>query len=123
MSDPVDYHPLSLVDLFRLGNISVYEYDDDVLLAASDGSDKRLVHLYENEIGGRTMYALNIGGVIYIAQKPFFVGVPSAVEVSSVEGNTAWDFLSMTLTDSDGFLLKLLRNDDSFPEPTLFRAK
>lgn len=123
MSISVNYRPLSLVDLFRIGEICAYDYDNDVLLATSDGASNRLLHLYENEVEGRTMYGLNVGSVIEMTDQPCFVGTLVAVEVSFVANDTAWDFLSLTLAGSGGLSLEIRRNNDSFPEPTFSRTK
>lgn len=121
MSNSISYYPLSLADVFGLGEISAYDYEGDVLLTVSDGTEKRLIHLYENEVDGRMMYGLNIGSAVDIAQQPLFVGNPTSVEISLAKSDTAWDFLSLTLKDRSGSLLKIQRNDESFPEPTFSR--
>lgn len=118
MSYSISFNPLSLADVFRLRDVKAYEYEGDVVLAVDDGEQNRLLHLFENEVDGDTMYGLNLGQAATLPGQPFFVGNPSAVEVSLVKSETAWDFRSILLKDGSGSLLRVGRNDASFPEPT-----
>lgn len=118
MSYSITFNPLSLADVFRLRGVKAYEYEGDIVLAVDDGDQSRLLHLFENEVDGDTMYGLNLGQAASLAGQPFFVGNPSAVEVALVKSETAWDFQSLLLKDGGGSSLRVGRNDASFPEPT-----
>ena len=118
MSYPISFNPLSLADVFRLRGIKAYEYEGDVVLAVDIGDQSRLLHLYENEVDGDTMYGLNLGQAVALAGQPLFVGDPAAVEVLLFKSETAWDFQSLLLKNDVGSSLRVGRNDTSFPEPT-----
>jgi hypothetical protein len=118
VSYPISFNPLSLADVFRLRGIKAYEYEGDVVLTVDNGDQSCLLHLYENEVDGDTMYGLSLGRAAALTGQPFFVGDPSAVEVLLFKSETAWDFQSLLLKDGIGSSLRVGRNDASFPEPT-----
>lgn len=69
------------------------------------------------------MYGLNLGQAATLPGQPFFVGTPSTLEVAFVKNETAWDLQSLLLKDNSGSLLRIGRNNASFPEPTFSRMK
>lgn len=120
MSDFVTFTPLSVADIFGLGDVAVYQYGEDLVLTTSSLCDiECLLHLYENEMDDRTIYGLNRGQPFRSAEPPAFIGTPAAVEVLYAADDKNWDFGSLTLKAKDGSILQIDRNDDSFPEPTL----
>ena len=123
MSYAISFNPLSLAGVFCLIEVKAYEYEGDIILAVGDGDQNRLLHLYENEIDGETMYGLNLGRPATLSGQPFFVGKPSAVEVALVKNEMDWDFQSLLLKDDSGSSLRIGRNNASFPEPTFSRIK
>jgi hypothetical protein len=118
VSDPVSYHPMSLTEMFRMQNINAYDYDGDIILTTNDGESIRLIHLFENEIEGRTIYGLNLGRVVPPADRPIFEGTLATIEISYAYDETTWGFESLLLRDADGASMRIKRNDASFPEPT-----
>ena len=123
MSDFVTFAPLSVADIFGIGDVAVYQYGEDVVLTCSSlGGVGCLLHLYENEIDDRTIYGLNRGQPFQSGERPAFIGSPAAVEVLYAADDKNWDFGSLTLKASDGSTLQIDRNDESFPEPT-FRMR
>lgn len=102
ISYSIRFDPLSLVDVFRLTEVKAYEYVGDIILTVDEGDQNHLLHLYENEIDGETLYALNLGQAATLPGQPFFVGKPSAIEVALVKNETAWDFQSLLLKDDSG---------------------
>ena len=113
---------LSLADLFALKEIIVYSYDDDLVLTTSELDVERLIHLYENEVDGRTMFGINKGQIVHLDKSPSFSGRLSSIEISWSRGDTDWDFQSLVLRGGDDTLLRVCRNDASFPEPTFVTA-
>lgn len=69
------------------------------------------------------MYGLNVGQKFPFKEEPFFVGTAFSIEVSLVKSDVDWDFLSLVLKDVSGSIIKIGRNNESFPEPTLFLMK
>lgn len=122
MSDGITLELLSLTDLFGIGEIRVYHYGNDVVLTAVECDVERLIHLYENEVDDRVMYGINRGRVIQLKESPSFSGQPASIEISYFKGDTDWDFQSLVLTGSEGMLLRICRNNASFPEPTFITA-
>lgn len=122
MSDIVMFEPLSLADVFCLRDVKVYEYDSDLILTVGYDGSERLVHLYENEIDGRVMYAISKGQIAPVDREPLFIGNPESIEIYFAGVDKEWDFKSLSLKGRDSSLLKIVRNDESFPEPTFMKA-
>ena len=122
MSDVINFAPLSLADAFALRSVAVYEYGENAVLTDRQESGEHLLHLFENESGGRVIYGLNRGKQIENVGSPFFVGVVSIVEVLFAQDEKNWDCGTLTLLAKDGSRLRIDRHDESFPEPT-FRIR
>jgi hypothetical protein len=117
----VEFKPACIGDLFSAEALEVHLIsEEDVALRMRLNGSTYNLHIFSNEVEGREMFGLSLGRDFSIEKSPIlFEGLIESVEIGFFIDDTNWDFLSLKLAGSNGDRLKVVRYDDSFPEPTL----